>query len=83
MTGFDPGESLFNASLITLVNLIFTLVGLALIDKLGRRSLLYIGSFGYIVSLSVCAWAFHNYRAPFSDAADAINLKNSAPIIAT
>jgi hypothetical protein len=46
-------------------------------------ALLYIGSFGYIVSLSVCAWAFHNYRAPFSDAADAINLKNSAPIIAT
>ncbi|MEO1832156.1 MAG: MFS transporter, partial [Akkermansiaceae bacterium] len=82
MTGFAPGESLFNASLITLVNLIFTLVGLALIDKLGRRSLLYIGSFGYIVSLGVCAWAFHNYRAPFSDAADAITLKNSAPSIA-
>ena len=82
MTGFDPGESLFNASLITLVNLIFTLVGLALIEKLGRRSLLYIGSFGYIVALGVCAWAFHNYRAPFSDAADAITLKNSAPSIA-
>ena len=64
------------------MNLIFTLVGLALIDKLGRRSLLYIGSFGYIVSLGVCAWAFHNYRAPFSDAADAITLKNSAPSIA-
>jgi sugar porter (SP) family MFS transporter len=81
MTGFDPGESLVNASLITLVNLIFTLVGLRLIDKLGRRSLLYIGSFGYIVSLTVCAWAFHSYRAPFSDAADAIALKNSASSI--
>ena len=83
MTGFDPGESLFNASLITLVNLIFTLVGLRLIDKLGRRSLLYIGSFGYIVSLAVCAWAFHSYRAPFADAADAISLNNSAPAIAS
>ena len=82
MTGFDPGESLFNASLITLVNLIFTLIGLALIDKIGRRSLLYIGSFGYIASLAVCAWAFHSYRAPFSDAADAIALKASAPVIA-
>jgi MFS transporter, SP family, arabinose:H+ symporter len=39
-------------------NLIFTFVGLALIDKLGRRTLLYIGSFGYILSLGVCAWAF-------------------------
>ena len=83
MTGFDPGESLFNASLITLVNLIFTLVGLRLIDKLGRRSLLYIGSFGYIVSLAVCAWAFHSYRVPFADAADAISLNNSAPAIAS
>lgn len=39
-------------------NLIFTFVGLYLIDKLGRRSLLYIGSVGYILSLGVCAFAF-------------------------
>ena len=39
-------------------NLIFTFVGLWLIDKLGRRSLLYIGSLGYIISLGVCAFAF-------------------------
>ena len=32
-------------------NLIFTFVGLWLIDKIGRGTLLYIGSFGYIVSL--------------------------------
>ncbi|MDF1711986.1 MAG: sugar porter family MFS transporter [Akkermansiaceae bacterium] len=82
MTGFAPGESLFNATLITLVNLIFTLVGLRLIDKLGRRSLLYIGSIGYIASLSICAWAFHNYNAPFADAADALALKADAPAIA-
>lgn len=41
-----------------ITNLIFTFAGLALIDKLGRRTLLYIGSVGYIVSLGVCAWAF-------------------------
>lgn len=34
-------------------------MGLWLIDRLGRRTLLYIGSFGYIVSLGLCAWAFH------------------------
>jgi SP family arabinose:H+ symporter-like MFS transporter len=39
-------------------NLIFTFVGLWLIDKLGRRMLLYIGSFGYIISLGICAIAF-------------------------
>uniref|UniRef100_UPI0015FFC603 sugar porter family MFS transporter n=1 Tax=Stieleria mannarensis TaxID=2755585 RepID=UPI0015FFC603 len=41
-----------------ITNLIFTFTGLALIDKLGRRTLLYIGSVGYIVSLGICAWAF-------------------------
>jgi len=39
-------------------NLIFTFVGLWLIDKLGRRMLLYIGSVGYILSLGICASAF-------------------------
>ena len=39
-------------------NLVFTFVGLWLIDRLGRRTLLYIGSVRYIVSLSLTAWAF-------------------------
>ncbi len=39
-------------------NLVFTFVGLYLIDRLGRRFLLYIGSVGYILSLGVCAVAF-------------------------
>jgi hypothetical protein len=39
-------------------NLVFTLVGLQLIDRLGRRTLMYIGSFGYIGSLGACSWAF-------------------------
>ena len=39
-------------------NLVFTFVGLWLIDKIGRRSLLYIGSFGYILTLGVCSYAF-------------------------
>ena len=39
-------------------NLVFTFIGLWLIDKLGRRALLYIGSIGYIVSLGVCAYTF-------------------------
>jgi MFS family permease len=39
-------------------NLAFTFVGLWLIDRLGRRTLLYLGSLGYIVSLGLTAWAF-------------------------
>jgi sugar porter (SP) family MFS transporter len=39
-------------------NLLFTLVGMALIDRAGRKSLMYIGSIGYIVSLGMTAYGF-------------------------
>ncbi len=59
MTGLENQAALLQSVGIGIVNLIFTFVGLRLIDKLGRRTLLYIGSFGYIASLGLCAWAFH------------------------
>jgi MFS family permease len=62
---------------IGLTNLVFTFVGLALIDKLGRRTLLLIGSLGYIASLAVCAYAFLNYPA-FKVVSRAIELENRA-----
>ncbi|NBC02354.1 MAG: sugar porter family MFS transporter, partial [Bacteroidetes bacterium] len=43
---------------IGIVNLIFTLLGMYLIDRAGRKLLMYIGSFGYIASLLGVAWAF-------------------------
>jgi MFS transporter, SP family, arabinose:H+ symporter len=43
---------------IGLVNLMFTMLGLWMIDRAGRRTLLLIGSIGYIVSLSVVAATF-------------------------
>ena len=43
---------------IGITNLIFTFIGLWLIDRLGRRTLLFIGSFGYIGSLGLVSWAF-------------------------
>ena len=58
MTGLGAQAALLQSVGIGLTNLIFTFVGLWLIDKLGRRTLLTIGSFGYIVSLSLVAWAF-------------------------
>ncbi|MHC4280251.1 MAG: MFS transporter, partial [Planctomycetota bacterium] len=51
-------NALAASAALGLTNLIFTFVGLWLIDKLGRRSLLYIGSFGYILSLGICAIVF-------------------------
>lgn len=58
LTGLDQSAALLQSIGIGITNLIFTFVGLWLIDRLGRRTLLYIGSVGYIVSLGMCAWAF-------------------------
>ena len=64
--GLASKESLFNSIAIGGVNIVFTFVGLYLIDRSGRKKLLTIGSFGYILSLSMVAWAFYAHAtAPF------------------
>jgi sugar porter (SP) family MFS transporter len=58
LTGLGAKAALLQSVGIGITNLIFTFVGLWLIDRLGRRTLLFIGSFGYIISLGLVAWAF-------------------------
>jgi sugar porter (SP) family MFS transporter len=58
LAGLGAKAALLQSIGIGITNLIFTFVGLWLIDRLGRRTLLFIGSFGYIASLSLVAWAF-------------------------
>src|SRR6201988_3547550 len=58
LTGRAAKAALLQSIGIGITNLVFTFVGLWLIDRLGRRTLLYIGSFGYITSLGLVAWAF-------------------------
>ena len=58
LTGLAAKAALLQSIGIGLTNLVFTFVGLWLIDRLGRRTLLFIGSFGYITSLGLVAWAF-------------------------
>lgn len=57
--GLGEQASMLQSVGIGVTNLVFTFVGLWLIDHLGRRTLMYIGSIGYIVSLSACAAAFY------------------------
>lgn len=64
--GLGAKESLANSIAIGGTNLIFTFVGLYLIDRIGRKTLLIIGSFGYILSLAMVAYAFKTEAsAPF------------------
>ena len=62
--GLAAKESLFNSIAIGGTNLVFTFVGLYLIDRLGRKTLLIIGSIGYIISLALVAWAFYAHASP-------------------
>ena len=58
MAGLGKSTAFLSSAGIGLVNFIFTLVGWYLIDRSGRRKLLFIGSVGYIISLSLIAFSF-------------------------
>lgn len=56
--GLGESTALLSSIGIGVVNLLFTILGVVLIDKLGRKVLMYIGSIGYIISLSLVAASF-------------------------
>lgn len=60
LAGLDANASLLSTTGIGVVNLVFTILGMLLIDRSGRKKLMLIGSAGYIVSLSAVAWAFYS-----------------------
>ena len=62
--GLGAKDSLLNSIAIGGTNLIFTFVGLYLIDRAGRKKLLIIGSLGYILSLAMVAWSFYSHARP-------------------
>ena len=74
MTGLGTKAAMLQSVGIGITNLLFTFVGLWLIDRLGRRTLLYIGSFGYIASLGLCAFAFLHWAPQFKVASSASTL---------
>jgi SP family xylose:H+ symportor-like MFS transporter len=58
LAGLDSGSALLSSAGIGVVNLFSTLLGMYLIDRAGRKSLMLMGSIGYIVSLATVSWAF-------------------------
>jgi MFS transporter, SP family, arabinose:H+ symporter len=62
LAGLSERSALLQSVGIGLTNLSFTLIGLWLIDRLGRRTLLYVGSLGYIGSLACTAWGFSTFH---------------------
>ncbi|GGF73053.1 sugar porter family MFS transporter [Wenyingzhuangia marina] len=57
--GLGERTALLSSIGVGIVNMIFTLLGVFLIDKLGRKTLMYFGSIGYIISLGLVSAAFY------------------------
>jgi sugar porter (SP) family MFS transporter len=64
MASLGKNSALLSTTGIGLVNLIFTMIGLAVIDRFGRRKLMLVGSIGLILSLGLVSLSF--YESDFS-----------------
>lgn len=60
MSGVARGASLVQSVVIGITNLTFTMIGMVLIDKVGRKKLLYTGSSGMTLALGTVAYGFYN-----------------------
>lgn len=76
--GLSDLQSHWGYVLLTTVNFIFTIFGLMLVDKLGRKWLLSIGSAGIIVSLTCAGLLFHRAESSRADVKDALQALVSA-----
>ena len=79
MSGAGPREAMLLPVVLGVVNLVFTMLGLALIDRFGRRKLMLAGSIGYIASLGSTAWAFYTYGSAFTAVMKAIEAGAEVP----
>ena len=58
MAGADKASALMQSVIIGFTNLIMTLVAMAVIDRVGRKALLLIGSVTFVISHALAAWVF-------------------------
>jgi MFS transporter, SP family, arabinose:H+ symporter len=61
MAGMEKSAAFLSSAGIGIINFLFTVIGWYLIDRSGRRTLMYIGSVGYIISLTLMSLAFAGY----------------------
>ena len=58
MAGADNANALMQSVIVGLTNLVMTLAGMALIDRVGRKALLLAGSVTFVISHALAAWVF-------------------------
>jgi sugar porter (SP) family MFS transporter len=67
MAGFEESSAMLSSVGVGIVNLIFTVLAMLIIDHFGRKKLMVVGSIGYILSLGAIAWAFYLNGSEFSN----------------
>ncbi|WP_026376341.1 sugar porter family MFS transporter [Aestuariibacter salexigens] len=68
-SGVGTNAAFMQAVWIGIVNVVFTVVAMATIDRFGRKPLLIIGLSGVIISMTVCAWGFKQATYSLDDSA--------------
>ncbi|MDO9575944.1 MAG: sugar porter family MFS transporter [bacterium] len=66
MAGAGAESALLQTVAVGGINLIMTILALAIIDNFGRKKLMLVGSVGYILSLASVALAFYTYGTNFT-----------------
>jgi MFS transporter, SP family, arabinose:H+ symporter len=57
--GTAAGDAFFQSVLVSLINLLFTLAALWLVDRAGRRTLILAGTTLQCISLALVGWFYH------------------------
>jgi sugar porter (SP) family MFS transporter len=83
MAGAGEDSALLQSVIVGVTNLVFTVLALSVIDWFGRRTLMLVGSVGYIVSLSATAWAYYTYGKDFTPAGGRVVLVSLLVFIAS
>lgn len=64
--GADAGDALLNSAIIGITMTVFTLLAMFVIDRMGRKTLMFIGSIGYLVGLAAISAAYSYYGTDFT-----------------
>ncbi len=83
MAGAAADSAMRQSVIVGLTNLVFTMLALSVIDRFGRRTLMLVGSLGYILSLGVTAWAFYTYGTDFTPTGSRVVLASLLVFIAS
>jgi len=61
MAGADKTSALMQSVIVGLTNLVMTIIAMGLIDRIGRKSLLLVGSVTFVMSHALAAWVFYTH----------------------